>query len=478
MNKGIVIKTGIVLVVFAVIHSIFWFFKTGQIEKQINNFISENSANVSAVEVKVSGFPLKQTVAISDLKFSLPNPALAKYQVTIKHLEASSGIFNNDFTVTALENVSVQDSEGSVNGTVEFSKDPEISAIVSAGSISKFSYKDFGHRVLDTEKNALYASSSTEISFENTLEEGDKIKNKILINLKDIENFDILSVYKNSYEKKVIEGIKTGEITIGNSTTTPASAPSDTTPAQNAAPATVTNSAPTAATTPEKAPEATATATEKKPEDISASLATNLVKNNFTLDLEYILTPVQTNAEASTPSDPTQVQETPVQYSKIFKINNLEFSNPLYKVLINGQIDSFQDDSLPSGSVTVKIEKPENLVNQISTGLTQISEKKTVQNPVQSSDLANVSNNAAAAPTADVSVANTPSADSVPTSVVDESYQNFLKRFSAGLDGVSKEVGAKNQLTKEDTLVFDVRREKNLDFLINETPMREILGKF
>ncbi len=79
MNKGIVIKTGIVLVVFAVIHSIFWFFKTGQIEKQINNFISENSANVSAVEVKVSGFPLKQTVAISDLKFSLPNPALAKY---------------------------------------------------------------------------------------------------------------------------------------------------------------------------------------------------------------------------------------------------------------------------------------------------------------------------------------------------------------------------------------------------------------
>jgi hypothetical protein len=36
----------------------------------------------------------------------------------------------------------------------------------------------------------------------------------------------------------------------------------------------------------------------------------------------------------------------------------------------------------------------------------------------------------------------------------------------------------KNQLSKEDLAVFEIRREKNLDFLINETPIREVMGKF
>jgi hypothetical protein len=33
-------------------------------------------------------------------------------------------------------------------------------------------------------------------------------------------------------------------------------------------------------------------------------------------------------------------------------------------------------------------------------------------------------------------------------------------------------------VSKDNVAQFDVRREKNLDFLVNETPMREVLGKF
>ncbi len=490
MNKSILIKSGIVLVVLGVVHSVFWFFKTGQIEKQVTNFISENSSQVSAGEISVSGFPLKQTVTIKDLKFSVPTPAFGKYQITVKNLQATTGIFNNNFTISILEQASVQDNETNVTGLVEFSKDPEITGTISNGMISKFSYLDFGHRVLDTEKNVIYASSGANIVFESMTEEGDKIKTKITAGLKDIEGFDILSIYKNSSEKKVIEGIKTGEITIGNSSTlTTASAPESTAAAvaPTAANAVVPVAVPANQTTttlaaPAAAPTADA-ASPAKPEDMTAAVANNLVKSNFSIDAEYVLTPSQ--GEQQTQTDPTQIQETPIQYSKALKINSLEFSNPLYKITANGQIDTFQDDSLPSGSITFRVEKIDNLINHVSAGLNQIADqKKPAANTVQSSDL-NASNTTPAAPEAAPTPAAAPTdansaSQAMPATMpaIDDSYQIFLKRFASSLAPITKEVSSKNQLSKDDLSVFDVRREKNLDFLINETPTREILGKF
>lgn len=482
MNKTIIVKSGIILVILGVAHSVFWFFKTGQVEKQINNMISENSSYISAGEVSVSGFPFKQTVSIKDLKFSVPNPAFSKYQITVTNLEATSGLFGSDFTFSKVEQVSVVDNETNISGLVEFSKQPEISVEISDNMISKFSYKDYGHRVSDVDKKTIYASSATEFSLESKLEEGDKIKTKILANVKDIEEFDLLSIYKNSSEKKVIEGIKTGEITIGNST-------NPTAPADTVTNTTNASATPLAAVTQSTAP-ATSTPSPSMPtdanngvvaQDLNSALTNNLVKSNFVFDAEYLLTPVQ-NGDSQVQNDPTQIQETPVQYSKSIKINNLEFSNPLYKILINGQIDSFQDDSMPSGSVTVKIEKSDNLINYIKNGLTQIAEKKKEEpSTVQSADLnannsvpSNVADTTAPTQTASANVTNTAS-----TTVAEEDpYQIFLKRFAAGLEPIAKELSAKNQLTKDDVSVFDIRREKNLDFLINETPTREILGKF
>lgn len=493
MSKHIVIKSAIVLVVLAVVHSVFWFFKTGQLEKQVNNFISENNSHISAGEVSVSGFPFKQTVSVKDLKFTIPNPAFSKYQTTVKHLEATSGLFNNNFTLAILDQVLIQDNDTNISGLIEFSKDPEITASISDGMIAKFFYQDFGHRLLDAEKNVIYASGGVNFSMESTVEEGDKIKNKISANIKDVEGFDILSIYKNSSEKKVIEGIKTGEIMIGNSATLAAAA--DTTATSATAPTNTTaspeNSAAASLTATAASPQTTVDpTTAAKPEDMAAAISNNLVKSNFILDAEYVLTPNK-SSESPAQNDPTQIQETPIQYSKSFKINNLEFSNPLYKITINGQLDIFQDDALPSGAITVKIEKIDNLINHISTGLTQITEQKkpaTDTGALQASDL-NATNTAPAAPgqnnAASTETPATPSTAEVApaaaapsASAIDDSYQIFLKRFVAGLAPITKEVSSKNQLSKDDISVFDIRREKNLEFLINETPTREILGKF
>jgi hypothetical protein len=59
-----------------------------------------------------------------------------------------------------------------------------------------------------------------------------------------------------------------------------------------------------------------------------------------------------------------------------------------------------------------------------------------------------------------------------------DAYNNLIKKIGLNLKPVAIELAAKNKLTKDDDFVFDVRREKNLEFLINETPIREILGKF
>ena len=513
MSKNIVVKLVILLVVSALVYSVFWFFKVGQVEKQVKNFISKNSANISAGEISVSGFPLSQKITIRDLKFTIPSPLLNKRQVIVKTLEAKTGIFSSEFIVTLPEPITV-DSEGNIM-TVEFTKEPEIKASIADGRISKFSYHDFGYKISDIDKNVVYAATSSVLNLESTVADDDKITTKVTADIKEIEGFNVLDVYKNAFEKKVTEGIKTGEIILGNSAvvapvtsdvpgdvasatggattvttttvTTPASVPTDPTAAN--APASATAPAPqatvttTTVTTPANpnpavpansvdptvaaipvaqdgtaapvAPIPVPTPADIAAAAIAAATANVPVKSNLMIDFEYIMSPNQTEQQAQIPTDPTQIQEAPVQYSKVMKINNLEFSNSLYKILINGEMNTLADDNMPSGSVTVKVEKIDALIADISSGFTQmVEQKKPASTEIQASDL---------------------TASGMPAQ---DSYQDFLKRVVANIGGVSKELAAKNPVSKDDIAEFDIRREKNLEFLVNETSIREILGKF
>ncbi|OFW88887.1 MAG: hypothetical protein A2794_05345 [Alphaproteobacteria bacterium RIFCSPHIGHO2_01_FULL_40_8] len=464
------IKFVIVLVVAALSYSVFWFFKMGQVEKQINKFISENGSNISAGEISVSGFPLMQKVVIKDLKFTIPNALLDKRQVIIKNLEAKAGIFSSDFAVALVEQVSVQDIDGSV-ANVEFSKEPEIMISFSDGRISKFSYNDFGYRIFDAEKNVIYAAANSNVVIDSAVLEDEKISTKISVVARDIEGFGVIDAYKNALEKKIIDGLKTGEIAIGNATTalippqiqneqvqnsSSVATPKVETPAQ-AVQAQQTDGQQNITSQNQAQNQETPAATTAENAEVPATIADNsIVKSNFTLDVEYVLTP--NKSEQQVPFDPTQIQEIPLQYAKLVKINNLDFSNPLYKIVINGEMNVLADDNLPSGGLSIKVEKIDNLVSQLTTGFTQMAEKdKTVVSAitdVQSSDLASAGN------------------------ISDDSYQVFLSRISANLSVIAKELAAKNPVSKEDVAQFDVRREKNLDFLINETTIREVLGKF
>ena len=472
MNKSILVKFVIFLVVAALVYSVFWFFKAGQLHKQLEAFVSKNSNYVSVGEIEVTGFPLAQKVTVRDLKFTLPGSLLNKRQTIVKQLEATAGVLSSDFVITMPEPVTVQDSDNN-NTAVEFNQAPEISFSIKDGMISKFNYQDSGYKLTGLDKNIIYSASSSAISSISSLESDGSTKTKISINLKDVEGFDAVDLYKNLFEKKIADGLKTGEITLGSSVPD-ANIPTDiiatdaTTEAAPAghvetpSPAATATTEPAAPTTDNSAPTNGATEVASpitQPEELKPveEIAKTPIKSNFMAELEYINI-TSKDETVQIPTDPTQVQEIPTQSSKVVKITSLEFSNQLYKISVSGEANLLADDALPSGSLAVKIEKIDALVNSLVSYFSKITERAapiaTPETEVQSVDLIG---NAA---------------------LTEDAYRNFLGKFSIKLGAVAKEVAAKNPVSTDDSSEFDIRREKNLEFLINETSVREVFGKF
>jgi hypothetical protein len=482
-NKSLLIKILIVLVAAVVVYSVFWFFKLGQVEKQINRFVNEHSSNVSVGDIAVSGFPFSQKVTISDLRFSLPTPALDKRQVLVKTLEASAGIFESEFAVTVTGQVLIFDQEGG-SANLEFNAPPRITVSISSGLIEKLTYQDSGYRIVDPAKGPIYSASSSSVNVESVIDENEQVTFKINVEISEIDGFGVIDIYKNAFEKRIIDALKTGELAMGNQVNTagvdqsvvnatvdPVVVPTDPNAVATALPAEVKDLQPVVAPVENAAapldPVAPSVNNESNLEALNPPSAAPVadaavaaiadatpIKSSFSLNAEYILTPNQ--VEQQTPMDLSQMQETPLQYSKTIKINNLRFTNILHEITVNGEVKIFSDDSLPSGGISIKVSKFDDALSQAVTGLKRLAKKVVVENEIKPVDLSGLS--AAAATNND-------------------SYEIFLERIAASLASVSKEVAVKNAVTKDNVAQFDIRREKNLDFLVNETPVREILGK-
>jgi len=549
MKKGLIIKLAIVLIVLGLSYCVFWFFKAGQTEKQINKFIAENSNYITIGEVSVAGFPLNQKIAINDLKVTIPVNLVSKKTYIIKKIEATAGIFSNEFNINIVDAVKTQDNDGELFD-IEFANQPEITLALGDGFISNFKYSDGGFKVLDNEKNVVNSTKGTSLSSETTIDEAEKKTSKISIALNEVEGYALIDFYKNILEKKVIEGIKTEEIkvrlsdNINNQINYQAGMPSNISPdfgqdpipnpqpigtqpndvVIQAQPAPLANpSTPTAAVAvavpaeqPVPAPqvinqptppnENAPTQVEFNPNnpnipqavDIKAVEAmkqavvmanqvvtnenqpasqdpnnlapindgvgtpniadaiadTSIIKSNILIDLTITLTPSIKQDQAE-PIDPTQIQELPVQYVHNVKIENFELSNPLYKINVTGDFSSSSDDNYPSGGITVKIEKIGNLLQQLSSQFKKYAEAKKPNIPVQGIEMNNEQANSGHI----------------------QNYDIFLNNISTSLPIIGFDIAMKNSVSKDEVSQFDVRREKNLEFMINEIPVREIVGK-
>jgi hypothetical protein len=613
VNKGLLAKLLITLVAAIVVYSVFWFFKLGQVEKKINRFVSENSGNVSISDISVAGFPFLQRVTITDLRFNLPTPALDKSQVLVKSLEANAGIFQSQYDITINDKVIIYDQEGDA-AKLEFNSAPEIIVAISDGLIEKISYKDAGYKITEVNQEVSYAASASSLNVTSASDEDDKVTFKISASITDMKGFGVSDVYKNAFEKRIIDALRTGELAIGSpspasyaaeevtlaeanfvnsapedlatdpnvaeipvasiqeavpeavdqvadsvvSAVIPAAAPAQVVvpavipaaaPAQVVAPAvipaaapaqvvvpavipaaapaqvvvpavipatppvvaavdpaqenipatvaavvaqveaapaatppvTIQNAAPVAATVaaaenlPAPAPlavENTAPSVNSEAElanipaeNIVAAQVTEVVetpkkriiyKSDLDLQAEYILTP--TPIEQKNPIDISQIQTAPLQYSKTIKIISFKLISRLHEVNINGEINIFPDDSLPSGGLSLRVSEFDDVVRNTSDSLREIAQKAVMSNKIQPVDLTGLSNPKA------------------PNS--SDLYGTLLNRIANSLGSVAREVADKNAVSSNEVAQFDIRREKNLQVLVNETPIVEILGKF
>lgn len=510
--KGLLVKILIVFITAIIVYSVFWFFKLGQVEKQINRLVGEHSSKISVSDISTSGFPLSQKITISNLRFTLPTAALDKNQVLVQSLEATAGIFDAEYQVKIIGAVSITNQENKT-ANLQFNGAPQISIMLGNGSVEKLTYRDSGYKIIDAEQKILFSSSSANLEIKSTIDENQQTIFDISASVSGMEGFGVEEIYKNTFEKRIIDALKTGELAIGapanpvdvttaeiptadmamqnNVAATPVAA-TPATPANNVdnvKNSTVTTNVAVANaainnTTNQTAPNNPASTVDNsvnQQKDLPAVSTENTtianiqdsvqeqinaavesapampVKNNLALSIQYILTPNQ--AEQKGPIDLTKMQESQMQYSKTIKVNNLHLGNDSYNITLNGDVKIFSDDTMPSGSIAVQLTKFDNVLKQSITTLREISKNNKEQNQ---SDVVNLSQ--------DGQAANSNNGADL--------YAALLERIANNLDNVAKELATKNAATKDDLAQFEIKREKNLEFLVNETPFREILGKF
>ena len=183
MNRGIISKILALIIVAVIGYSVIWFFKTSSTKKYLSASIASADGKISAASVAVSGFPFSQKIIIEGFKFQTDNLAEKlslsnKYEVVIKKIEATSGLFSSDFKVDNIGEISFQDSNGN-SGTIEFNQTPEISFSFVGGTLTKLSYKDAGYKITDVAKVTLYEGGSSFVEFESAAESDDKTRQKI-----------------------------------------------------------------------------------------------------------------------------------------------------------------------------------------------------------------------------------------------------------------------------------------------------------
>ncbi len=436
MNKSLIVKIVVLLLVLVGAHSVFWFFKTSAAKKHVISIVNSSDGNVSVSKVSVSGFPLSQKISIDDIKFQadavadkiyLPN----KYQVNIKHLEISGGVFSNDFKARINGQVSLQDANGNV-GYVEFKQEPIINFSLVKNKIQKLSYQDSGYKIVDEAKNSLYEGGNSVVELTSSDAEGGKVINNVKASFNDLEGIDIFTT------KKIMllinpaagdEGLKPG---VSGAENIPVPAPA---------------LDPANPVLPEVAV------------DNSAMVPSGLAKKAIQLEIEYVMTPKSDEASKGA--------EAALELVSV-NVKKLEFSSPLYKININGNFAAAPPSStsaIADCNMIIQIEKIENILTYVKTALATSKPVIESSAALPAVTAVNPVNPAAAstsilpqnAITGEIAKAQQPEVD-IAVSIMD--------------------LAKKNAGTKDNLAVFEIKKQKDGDFMVNETPLIELAKIF
>ncbi len=547
MKKSLLVKISVLLIVTVLSYCVFWFFKAGQSEKAFYRFLSEASTFISTEEIKVSGFPTKQKFLVKNAKISLNSGVFRNHKILVGEAELETGIFDSNYQVKIIGPVKLEEADNAGHVLeVKLNSEPKIQLTLAGGSIANFSYNDAGYIVSDETNNNIFASAATDIKITSSADKSGKILINVNGNIDGIESFDIADIFKNLFEKKLVESLKNDEIKIAlptgfraseakssfiqyhqaklasasaalsadNSQPNPDPANPNPTinPSQNPTPAPnqpdqapVQNQPAASAASAATVPSSQATAPENStlvpaPTPPSVPVAKGKLKFDFVIEI--------VGGTEAAPVSIGQESESAATSSHLLRISEIKFTRGTYEIALNGSLTKNPDDSLPSGGLSIKISDFGAMLADFDYGIekllvgaekyseiakpkTDFSETSAKPENKDAVTGGNTSQPESGNQQAVVKSAQNPEIPSDPTSLatnaeqplisqsynMNDYYSFFLIRFADLYQPISTELALKNTVTKENIAQFDIRREKNLEFFVNETPIREVLGR-
>ncbi|MFT7087791.1 MAG: hypothetical protein ACJAZX_001236 [Rickettsiales bacterium] len=129
------------------------------------------------------------------------------------------------------------------------------------------------------------------------------------------------------------------------------------------------------------------------------------------------------------------------------ELEDFEFSNSLYKISMNGQASNFPDGAENYGSILARIENLDNLTKNIVSKVRRISgiEEELSDHSSKAPDRSSI-------------------------------FAAMALQFLDNLHPTLKDVAAKNPLSKNGLSVFEIKKERGEEFLINNVAPMEILA--
>lgn len=376
----------------------FWFFKSHQISKEISLGGEGKSFKHSAADVAVSGFPLAHKVVIKDLKFTDEKSG----EIIFKKLEVESGVFASSYVVKVLEPIELKGSDDNSKTSIILNADTQILATENNGLHIK--YSSSGYKVLDAASNILFTAEMQNGEGEILIsEKSGSYKYKDLgSKILDKDNNILGSSASTNIDLSFAEGDN----------------------------------------------KSSAVKFSLDVKDFAKVLATpdsaSVDKSNFAVVGEVVLSENDQKITDLLPPDQmakvpenmkANFQKKPAPYSFDLNLQNLEFSNAIYKVSLNALLKTSKQDEIPSGVVNLKIENFDNLVKSLTDELQKMKD------------------------------------------------QGKSKTIAAQLEGINdivkivKDLGAKNSQSTESAMLFTFKREKGLGFnpTINDVQLLELM---
>ncbi|MES2677504.1 MAG: hypothetical protein V4612_04230 [Pseudomonadota bacterium] len=403
----------IALIILVLCYVGLWFFQTMQYKKQIKKFIESrnkiiltnsgaaNNSKASIGDISVSVLPFYNKITIKDFRLDVADNAY----LVIKNIQINYQIFSHNFSIESLPPIMMVSGNKNVVSTIEFNPDSKISGVIQNQDVAQLKYIGSGYKILDAQKNVEIVVESKNFQTLLLNDQSDQSELKIssdelrILNNKNNILFTcgplavaVKSFYKNEtvlvaakfdVKMKNFEYLQNG--TLKNNQTN------------------------------------------------------NEIKNNLSLSALINFSGQQANKPAQSQRYNQKIQATN-PYIWNMDLQNFDFSNRSYRIIINGKLSNPGDEEVPFGFINLKITNLGNLIKYSYGNFNKLSGMVNTLEPGSISQAAEL-------------------------------------QFINPLTFVLRELAAKNPLSHNNISVFEITRAKRSDIFINKTPPYEIFTR-